>query len=208
MDMHADVSKWFITHLPPLFIRVVSDLHPITGTRGDKTREKMKKKRRMKGKVIEVERKRGWGDGEEGGVREWERQARKEGKKELSVSTKDNIIKLPQKAVVPTVTKLWRLRCGWVFVCSWHQSHEVYDSVESAVVQGWTWSAANMACMPMMLPVFHVTFLHTHTHHVPSVPDTQGETAVPIALLYVASPGCLLSLLPYMIIHEKCRHIQ
>ena len=56
------------------------------------------------------------GDGEMRVVRQDEggetgRKASKEAKKKtLNVRTKDNIIKLPQKAVVATVTKLWRLK--------------------------------------------------------------------------------------------------
>lgn len=69
--------------------------------------------------MIEVGRKSAWGircewDGEMKWLREREREWRtmkEKKKKELSASTKDNIIKLRHKAVVPTVTKLWRLKC-------------------------------------------------------------------------------------------------
>lgn len=70
----------------------------------------------MKGEVIEVSRERGWreagaraGRGDEEGERA--RAASKKGRrKELSASTKDNIIQLSQEAVVPTATKLRRLK--------------------------------------------------------------------------------------------------
>lgn len=66
---------------------------------------------------------------------EEERSERERKKEALSASTKDNIIRAPQNAVVAWVTKPWRLKCGWVFV-----SLSRGDRAADTTVTGSTWN--------------------------------------------------------------------
>lgn len=123
--------------------------------------------------------------------------ANNERTKELSASTKDNIVKLPRIAVAPTgegkmlssvcVPLQTRQSC-------WRQGQEVYMKNSESVAprsSGSTRSVVNQH-------VSDATYFwrHTQTDSVRSVPDAKkrkGKIAVLIVLLYILSPGSSLT---------------